>query len=243
MDTPTLKIMLCVWSLALSFSIHEAITTRIPQQYEDGGSNGLDAINELRPTPNLSYWKTNRKLVYSWSFPENCSGITHVDVCESFASSTHKQIAEVVYFIIAYIIPSTVMTFCYGSILYKLFTRKTLIGAISSPISSTARRLEAAKKRHIIIIVIIVVAHVLQWGVYLIYRLIIHFITQDLTFSTHWLGYILKCFTYSNTIVNPLIYMVSTKIVKCCSDRPGQGHKLKVNKSASVSTIVTCVEK
>lgn len=236
-----------VWSLALLISVHEAVITRLPleySEYKDGNASLTKYIKEeLKFLANHSLWERNRTVIVALHFPEKCSGFMHPKACTSFASPLHFQIAEIAHFLLLYGIPASIMIFCYGFILRKLLNRKIVIGSVHSAISRTARRIEASKRRHILIISIIVSVHVILWGAYYVYKLVIHvsFAEKDIDFDrARWLVS-LKYFTYMTLIANPSLYMISSGIGRPASCKPFKASKVK--RKETVNTVSTVSQK
>lgn len=199
--------LVIVWTLALSISIYEAATNRIPLTYEEFNGTALEyLIYEKRFFFNRTIWEMENRTVYL--LDENCSPIS-VQVCQTFTGEFDSRVAYCSTFILCYIIPVLTMAYCYGAILDKFMNRKVVIGARNSAVFKTANRLQNAKKRHVTIIVIVISTYVVLWGPYLIYLLYIYFDDSSKMVNSS-ITNLLKFITYTSTIFNPVIYMVST---------------------------------
>lgn len=215
--------LIVVWLLALTISVHDGVFTRIPLEYEEGLKKYNYSVfnyerNELRFLPNQSVWKNEKRQVYQ--LDENLVPIT-VKACKMMVTETHYNAIQVVYFVIGYLLPSIIMIICYGLILRKLFTRR-IMAQLEGVVSQTARRLEAARRRHTIIIILLVAVYICLWGPYLIYKLQLTFKVPESLLDTIEIINVLKFLTYICTIMNPLIYMMSSGIFNACCGKNGK---------------------
>ena len=213
--------LVVVWVLALTISIHDGMFTRIPMEYEAGvkeyNSEFEYQRKELSFLPNKTVWEKEKRQVYQ--VDENLIPVT-VKACKIMVSDMHYKTLQVVYFVVCYLLPSLIMVVCYGLILRKLFTRR-LMTQLKRVVSRTAKRLEATRRRHTINIILLVGVYIALWGPYLTYKLFLTFkTTKDILDAVAVLN-VLKFLTYICTTMNPLIYMMSSGILKACCGKFG----------------------
>ena len=213
--------LVVVWVLALTISIHDGMFTRIPMEYEAGvkeyNSEFEYQRKELSFLPNKTVWEKEKRQVYQ--VDENLIPVT-VKACKIMVSDMHYKTLQVVYFVVCYLLPSLIMVVCYGLILRKLFTRR-LMTQLKRVVSRTAKRLEATRRRHTINIILLVGVYIALWGPYLTYKLFLTFkTTKDILDAVAVLN-VLKFLTYICTTMNPLIYMMSSGILKACCGKYG----------------------